>query len=197
MSVFSGLGAGTSVDPYQITTVAQLKEMRDFYTGVIEFFGLVSAPMTISTQAYYGTGIGNFKYVSKGNYGLSSVTIVNGGTGYKVNDVVLITGGNNQAQFRVSSVATNGVVTGLVTNNVNYGLGYPISTICDTTNYTVGAVGTGLQVSTKILTTGVEATIIDIYFNDIFVKTSLKGNISYLGLITRVVSNEPVPAGEY
>ena len=57
--------------------------------------------------------------------GIERVAILDGGTGYQVNDVLVASGGSGfGAQFTVSAIGANGAITTLVILSTNQGLGY-------------------------------------------------------------------------
>lgn len=95
-----------------------------------------------------GSGTGMLvDYVDDGSGGVASITIVDGGTGYVVGDVVTIDDGNDDATLDIDTATPIINGSGLKVAYVANGIGEIMTT-------TAGAIGTGYTTSTQVPTTG-------------------------------------------
>jgi len=143
MSVFSGLGAGTSIDPYQITTVAQLREMNNFTGGGDVYIGTGSTLLGSVSRNYLGLVSTVIRFELYGLNGVSGISIINGGSGYVVGDIVTLVGGNSDVRIRISAVS-GGIVTGASVYNYTYGSGYSTPVDYNVSNISGSMAGSGL-----------------------------------------------------
>ena len=90
--VFSGLGAGTSGDPFQITTVAQFNEMDGYANEVKVFTGSGLDDFSIPSAIYNGNGSKVFVFTICQVHGIKTSALNNGGSGYAVNDLFTVDG---------------------------------------------------------------------------------------------------------
>lgn len=147
---YSGLGDGTIGDPFQITTIPQLKETNNYSLKVT------------SAAVFTGTGLNNatssgvnadtfgavYTITINGINGIKTSTLNNGGTGYAVNDTFTISGGTAGllASGKVLTISAGVVLTYSI---LTYGSGYSITNGLGTTA-TLG-IGTGLIVNVTAL----------------------------------------------
>lgn len=107
-----------------------------------------------------------------------------GGSGYKVNDIVTVNGTNEQLTLRVTSVDNSGAVLGIIwMNNITLDKGYNGKLATTLTSGTQGSSGSGLKVTlTSSLSSGVDgipgkgATIQITSSNNLQVEASFTGN---------------------
>jgi len=178
MAVFTGLGAGTIGDPYQITTLAQFKTMAlgalikdPVFTGS----GLNDA---VSSGAYTGTDTANVDFTFRISAAASIKTHAkyDNGTGYVVGDTFTINGGSTLALCTVTQVAGSSVIAYTLTSA---GAGYTVGDNKATTNVTGN--GSGCTISVQSIVdlfawkkgAGAE-TIVAITGADITIATGLK-----------------------
>jgi hypothetical protein len=145
---YTGLGAGITGDPFQITTAAEFKQMSNYPSGnSVAFTGtgvndlLYVAPNTLLVPAVFTVTITKYKVIAV-SYLAASGTIA--GTGYVVNDTFSIDGGADGylAVGKVLTIGTAGKVASFVI--LDGGQGYTQSSQRTTTAIT--GVGTGMQV---------------------------------------------------
>jgi len=95
-----------------------------------------------------GSGAGMLvDYVDDGSGGVASITIVDGGSGYLVGDVVTIDDGNDDATLTIDTATQIITGSGLKVAYVANGIGEIMTT-------TAGATGSGYTTATQVPTTG-------------------------------------------
>ena len=113
-------GSGSSAT-FNITAIApgSVTDVNNLVSGT----GYGASILNFSPSGGSGSGL-VVNAIFDGVNGISSVEIVSGGIGYATTDTFTITGGNNDASFRVASIGL-GQITGITL--VNGGTGYQIS----------------------------------------------------------------------
>jgi hypothetical protein len=124
-------------------------ELWQGYLGSVSWVGAAGATVTAAAGVTSTDGTNTSVIATVVNYGVAGITIVNGGSGHAVNDIVTIGGGllalnGVAAQGKVTSVS-GGVITGIVP----YTMG----------NYWTGPTGTVAQSATTGSGTGFTCTV--------------------------------------
>lgn len=155
---FSGLGAGTQADPFQITTLAELQSLSNYYYfTAYNFLGTGPEFSPGYGNSYSGKEGNTYKWVCHSNNSITSVTIINGGSGYSVGTKFYVGTHEKKARFKVTSV-NNGVVIGVSKDDYNGGDYLPDTSYV--TEVYQGS-GTGLIVKTLSVGNGIDHN----YFN--------------------------------
>ena len=145
---YTGLGTGIVTDPFQVTSLAEFKQMNNYaVTQSVVFTGsgpnnvTYQGPNTLSAPAVFTvtitkTGAIKSVYVPNSSYG---------GTGYAVNDTFSIQGGTGDvATGKVLTVGTGGVV--LTVQITAFGSGYSFSA-----KTTTALTGTGISLRVYVI----------------------------------------------
>jgi hypothetical protein len=124
-------------------------ELWQGYLGSVSWVGAAGATVTAAAGVTSTDGPNTSVIATVVNYGVAGITIVNGGSGHAVNDIVTIGGGTTAlngvaAQGKVTSVS-GGVITGIVPFTMG--------------NYWTGPTGTVAQSATTGSGTGFTCTV--------------------------------------
>jgi hypothetical protein len=124
-------------------------ELWQGYLGSVSWVGAAGVTVTTAAGVTSTDGPNTSVLATVVNFGVAGVTIVNGGTGHAVNDIVTIGGGTIAtngvaATGKVTSVS-GGVITGIVPNTMG--------------NYWTGPTGTVAQTATTGTGTGFTCTV--------------------------------------
>jgi hypothetical protein len=124
-------------------------ELWQGYLGSVSWVGAAGATVTAAAGVTSTDGPNTSVIATVVNYGVAGITIVNGGSGHAVNDIVTIGGGTTAlngvaAQGKVTSVSA-GVITGIVPFTMG--------------NYWTGPTGTVAQSATTGTGTGFTCTV--------------------------------------
>lgn len=130
---------GNSVTPAPLSGYVQTASVNQAGTGYSSNNGVL-------VSGGSGTGM-IIDYTDDGAGGVQSIVIVNGGSGYKVGDIVTILDGNNDATLDIDSATQIITGTGLKVNYTAQGIG-------EIVNSTLTATGTGYSTATQVPTTG-------------------------------------------
>jgi hypothetical protein len=145
---FSGLGAGTIGDPYQIDTIARFREMSSYGINDIAFIGSGLNDATATGTSYWDNAVSVFTITINGVNGIRTSTLNNGGSGYAINDTFTVDGGTAGllATGKVLTVSGGVVLTYSI---LTFGSGYSVANGI-TTTATLGG-GTGLIINITAL----------------------------------------------
>lgn len=146
VSVSGGTGTGATLN-----ITASPNGVVASGTTTIAGTGYSSATGVATSTTGSGTGLTLDIVANVGIGDITGVTIANGGTNYAVNDVVAITGGNNDATYTVSSV-TGGTITSVTLNNggSGYTVGNVLTIAGGSATYTVGTVTNNTEIADEL-----------------------------------------------
>ena len=146
VSVSGGTGTGATLN-----ITASPNGVVASGTITIAGTGYSTATGVATSTTGSGTGLTLNIVANVGIGDITGVTIANGGTNYAVNDVVAITGGNNDASYTVSSVS-GGTITSVVINNVGsgYSAGNVLTISGGSATYTVGTVTNNTEIADEL-----------------------------------------------
>lgn len=130
---------GNAVTPAPLSGYVQTASVNQAGTGYASNNGVL-------VSGGSGTGM-IIDYTDDGAGGVQAIVIVNGGSGYKVGDIVTILDGNNDATLDIDSATQIITGTGLKVNYTAQGIG-------EIVNSTLTATGTGYSTATQVPTTG-------------------------------------------
>lgn len=135
----TGYTGGVGVTPTPLSGYVLTASVNQAGTGY-------SSNNGVSVSGGSGTGM-IIDYTDDGSGGVQSITIVNGGDGYKSGDIVTILDGNNDATLDIDSATQIITGTGLKVNYTAQGIG-------EIVGQTLLTAGTGYTTATQVPTTG-------------------------------------------
>ena len=154
-----GTGTGLTLDITAETIGEAL--MIDTITTGLNYVDSIGAP----TLAIVGTGTGLTVGYSTVNGSIDSLYVVNGGSGYQINDTIQILAGDSTATFIIDSVSLGQILTATIaTAGTGYTAGYvvTISTGNGDATFTINTVSTATITSAILNSAGTGYSVGDV-----------------------------------